>query len=72
MKKPKMFIPSSRRLRGAPAVSAAGEKVLPSLFYKYTDSFINYTIFRGLVRWHTTTKRRQHAETPHVPSTLVM
>jgi hypothetical protein len=62
MKKPKMFIPSSRRLRGVPAVSAAGEEDLPSLFDKYSDSFINYMIFCGLVRWHAATKRRQHAE----------
>jgi len=62
MKKPKMFIPSSHRLRGAPAVSAAGEKALPPLFDKYLDSLINHLIFRGLSRLHAATKRRQHAE----------
>ncbi len=62
MKKPKMFIPSSRRLRGAPAVSAAGEEALPSISDKYLDLFINIPIFRGLARLHAATKRRQHAE----------
>jgi hypothetical protein len=49
MKKPKMFIPSSHRLRGAPAVSAAGDEALPSFFDKYLDLYINYLIFRGPV-----------------------
>jgi hypothetical protein len=57
-----MFIPSSHRLRGAPAVSAAGEKALPSLFDKYSDSLFNHLIFRGLVRQHAAKKHRQHAE----------
>lgn len=50
MKKPKMFIPSSHQLRGVPAVSAAGEKALPSISNKHLDLFINIPIFRGLVR----------------------
>jgi hypothetical protein len=62
MKKPKMFIPSSHRLRGAPAVSTAGEEDLPSFFDKYLDSLINHLIFRGVVRQQAATKRRQHAE----------
>jgi hypothetical protein len=52
MKKPKMFIPSSHRLRGAPAVSTAGEEDLLSFFDKYLDSLINHLIFHGLVRQH--------------------
>jgi hypothetical protein len=50
MKKPKMFIPPSHRLRGAPEVSSAGEKAPPPLSYKHMDLFIKFMILRGHAR----------------------
>ena len=58
IKIPKMFIPSSHRLRGAPAVSAAGEEAPPFISDKYSDSFINMPIFRAFARRKATIKRR--------------
>jgi hypothetical protein len=62
MKIPKLFIPSSRRLRGVRAVASAGEAALPSLFYMFLDSFVNILFFRRIAPVHTATKRGQHAE----------
>jgi hypothetical protein len=62
MKIPKLFIPSSHRLRGTRAVASAGEEALPFLFYMHLISFVNIMIFRGLARVPNATKRGQHAE----------